>query len=210
MLNSHENASEFSAICCDSALKLLFNTLRNTLIRFLPESLMKRLIPVSHGGCSHKCAVTPVTTRSSRVTMYGHTLEYTFNSQQQGKHIIRHHFVKIMSNIPEISYLTHAWMSMSKPLSYGKTSNLLSVCLMFYVTTYNMYMMTPVAQQSTGLPYRCLPTTSGAAEEHRNFIKISAGRLLHHILHWTARMTMSLSNFYILTQILWCPTGVFD
>lgn len=25
-------------------------------------------------------------------------------------------------------------------------------------------MMTPVAQQSTGLPYLCLPTTSGAAK----------------------------------------------
>lgn len=28
--------------------------------------------------------------------------------------------------------------------------------------TYSMYIMTPMAQQSTGRPYRCLPTTSGA------------------------------------------------
>lgn len=32
-------------------------------------------------------------------------------------------------------------------------------------------MMTPVAQQSTGLPYRCLPTTSGAARERRKVHK---------------------------------------
>lgn len=30
--------------------------------------------------------------------------------------------------------------------------------------THRMYMMTPMAQQSTGRPYRCLPTTSGAKE----------------------------------------------
>lgn len=36
--------------------------------------------------------------------------------------------------------------------------------------TYSMYMMTPVAQQSTGLPYLCLPTTSGAAQEHSNLV----------------------------------------
>lgn len=29
--------------------------------------------------------------------------------------------------------------------------------------THRMYMMTPMAQQSTGRPYRCRPTTSGAA-----------------------------------------------
>lgn len=36
--------------------------------------------------------------------------------------------------------------------------------------TYRMYIMTPVAQQSTGLPYLCLPTTSGAAQEHTNLV----------------------------------------
>lgn len=30
-------------------------------------------------------------------------------------------------------------------------------------STHKMYMMTPMAQQSTGRPYRCRPTTSGAA-----------------------------------------------
>lgn len=33
--------------------------------------------------------------------------------------------------------------------------------------THRMYMMTPIAQQSTGRPYRCRPTTSGAAGHRR-------------------------------------------
>lgn len=33
--------------------------------------------------------------------------------------------------------------------------------------THRMYMMTPMAQQSTGRPYLCRPTTSGAAGDTR-------------------------------------------
>lgn len=63
-----------------------------------------------------------------------------------------------------------------------------------------MYMMTPVAQQSTGLPYLCLPTTSGAAREH-NHLVISA----------TAGCSTSEKPAeYSLTQVLGCPAGVFD
>lgn len=37
--------------------------------------------------------------------------------------------------------------------------------------THRMYMITPMAQQSTGLPYLCLPTTSGALNDEKvNFI----------------------------------------
>ncbi len=35
--------------------------------------------------------------------------------------------------------------------------------------THRMYMITPMAQQSTGLPYLCLPTTSGAIRESLNY-----------------------------------------
>lgn len=59
--------------------------------------------------------------------------------------------------------------------------------------------MTPVAQQSTGLPYRCLPTTSGATQENKiiNRVKDVA---TFHIFYF----------FNILTQVFWGPTGIFD
>lgn len=59
--------------------------------------------------------------------------------------------------------------------------------------------MTPVAQQSTGLPYRCLPTTSGAAQERNNLVIPAA-----------AGCSASGNVRHTLTQVLGRPTGVFD
>lgn len=71
--------------------------------------------------------------------------------------------------------------------------------------TYKIYVMTPVAQQSTGLPYRCLPTTSGAAPEKKTFTKF-----LHVCKPEQALPHLHVVKFNILTQILWRPTGLFD
>lgn len=69
--------------------------------------------------------------------------------------------------------------------------------------TYSMYIMTPMAQQSTGRPYRCLPTTSGAASKNT----LST--------HWSKFLLIDMQILEIFdrdasTEILWSPTGVLD
>lgn len=56
--------------------------------------------------------------------------------------------------------------------------------------------MTPVAQQSTGRPYRCLPTTSGAAQR----------RAKVHSDHPQEASRCSRG----LTQVLWRSTGILN
>lgn len=46
---------------------------------------------------------------------------------------------------------------------------MLNIAYCISLGAYSIYMMTPMAQQSTGLPYLCLSTTSGA--ESKNTFK---------------------------------------
>lgn len=64
-----------------------------------------------------------------------------------------------------------------------------------------MYMMTPVAQQSTGRPYRCLPTTSGAAQRAHKVHSKHPSTIVS-VSQYTSRCSDGL------TQVLWRPTGV--
>lgn len=43
-------------------------------------------------------------------------------------------------------------------------------------------MVTPMAQQSTGLPYLCLPTTSGAIRESLNYDNESNTNIKYNIV----------------------------
>lgn len=61
-------------------------------------------------------------------------------------------------------------------------------------------MMTPVAQQSTGLPYLCLPTTSGAAKSATTWLSPQQ----------QAAAPLQKPAGCSLTQVLGRPTGVLD
>lgn len=76
--------------------------------------------------------------------------------------------------------------------------------------TYSIYIMTPIAQQSTGLPYLCLPTTSGAESKER-FIFFPHYFLLLRLQKTTAATFNHICLHYrLFTKIFWSPTGVLN
>lgn len=91
-------------------------------------------------------------------------------------------------------------------------------------STHRMYMMTPMAQQSTGRPYRCRPTTSGAANSVHLLVNIRLGQALYHPYPLPGMGTSSLLPRAtpgrlsptlpcpppLLAQILGGPTGLLD
>lgn len=65
-----------------------------------------------------------------------------------------------------------------------------------------MYMMTPMAQQSTGLPYRCRATTSGAERKEKHSQEDKQRTNLGTQYH--------IQQSYVGTQILRRSTGFSD
>lgn len=85
-------------------------------------------------------------------------------------------------------------------------------------------MMTPMAQQSTGRPYRCRPTTSGAANRTHLLVSISPGLALYHPHPFAGMGTFSSTTqsqalkavshpalpYSLLAQVFGGPTGLLD
>lgn len=105
-----------------------------------------------------------------------------------------------------------------------RPSSHLTASLFAHLSTYRMYMMTPMAQQSTGRPYRCRPTTSGAANRTHLLVSISPGLALYHPHPFAGMGTFSPTTqsqalkavshpalpYSLLAQVFGGPTGLLD
>lgn len=76
--------------------------------------------------------------------------------------------------------------------------------------TYSIYIMTPIAQQSTGLPYLCLPTTSGAESKERFIWFFSWFSSIATAKTTAATFNHVCLHFRLFTKIFRSPTGVLN